>query len=63
MSAVGSKADIALTSCHVALTLGSGKYEGIIITSSAVVPVGPLPQIKEGTMQACNHQKGTYKLK
>jgi hypothetical protein len=43
--------------------MGSGKYEGIIITSSAVVPVGPLPQIKEGTIQACNHQKGTYKLK
>src|SRR5215475_13320527 len=42
---------------------GTGKYEGITITSTAFEPMGPYPPIKEGTFQVCNHQKGTYKLK
>jgi len=42
---------------------GTGKYEGMAITSAAVQPIGPFPTIKAGTFQACNRQTGTYKLK
>jgi hypothetical protein len=42
--------------------VGTGKYEGMV-TSGTVEPLGPFPEIKAGTFQSCNHQKGTYKLK
>jgi hypothetical protein len=42
---------------------GTGKYEGMEITDPVVENLGPLPVVKEGTAQGCNHQTGTYKLK
>jgi hypothetical protein len=42
---------------------GTGKYKGMEITDPVVENLGPLPVVKEGTTQACNHQTGTYKLK
>jgi hypothetical protein len=41
---------------------GTGKYEGMV-TVGTVEPLGPFPVIKAGTIQDCNHQTGTYKLK
>jgi hypothetical protein len=41
---------------------GTGKYDGMVM-SATVQPLGPFPVIKEGTLQDCNHQTGTYKLK
>lgn len=41
---------------------GTGKYEGMVATGT-VQPLGPFPILKEGTIQNCNHQTGTYKLK
>ena len=41
---------------------GTGKYEGMV-ASGSVQPLGPFPNIKAGTFQDCNYQKGTYKLK
>jgi hypothetical protein len=41
---------------------GTGKYEGMA-TNGTVEPLGPFPVIKAGTVQDCNHQTGTYKLK
>lgn len=42
---------------------GTGKYEGMTITPSAVKAMGPFPTIKDGTFQGCNYQTGSYKLK
>ena len=42
--------------------VGTGKYEGMV-TTGTVEPLGPFPVIKAGTLQDCNHQTGTYKLK
>jgi len=42
--------------------VGTGKYEGMV-TTGIVQPLGPFPVIKAGTLQDCNHQTGTYKLK
>ena len=42
---------------------GTGKYEGVTITATAVKPLGPFPAAKEGTFQGCNQQTGSYKLK
>ena len=41
---------------------GTGKYEGMIESGTAT-PLGPFPVIKPGTIQNCNRQTGTYKLK
>lgn len=41
---------------------GTGKYEGMV-ASGSVQPMPPFPTVKAGTILACNHQKGTYKLK
>jgi hypothetical protein len=41
---------------------GTGKYVGLV-TSGSVNPLGPFPTLKPGTVQNCNHQTGTYKLK
>jgi len=41
---------------------GTGKYEGMEFIGT-VEPLGPFPVIKAGTIQDCNHQTGTYKLK
>ena len=41
---------------------GTGKYEGMEMRGT-VKPLGPFPTIKPGTLQNCNHQTGTYKLK
>jgi hypothetical protein len=43
--------------------VGTGKYEGLVMTNTSFETIGPFPPIKEGTVQNCNHQKGTYKLK
>ena len=42
---------------------GTGKYEGMVMSSSAVQLLGPFPVIKPGTFQDCNRQTGTYKFK
>jgi hypothetical protein len=42
--------------------VGTGKYEGMV-TAGTVEPLGPFPVAKVGTVQDCNHQTGTYKLK
>ena len=42
---------------------GTGKYEGMVESDSAVQPLGPFPVVKAGTFADCNHQTGTYKLK
>lgn len=42
---------------------GTGKYEGIVINSKEIKPLGPFPVIKPGNFQGCNQQSGTYKLK
>jgi hypothetical protein len=42
--------------------VGTGKYAGME-TSGTVEPLGPFPVIKPETIQNCNHQTGTYKLK
>ncbi len=41
---------------------GTGKYEGMV-SEGKVQPLPPFPVIKAGTVQACNRQTGTYKLK
>jgi hypothetical protein len=41
---------------------GTGKYEGMV-ASGTVQPLPPFPSIKPGTIQSCNQQAGTYKLK
>lgn len=41
---------------------GTGKNEGMV-ASGTVQPLGPFPVVKAGTVQDCNHQTGTYKLK
>ena len=40
---------------------GTGKYEGMV--SSGTVVTVALSSAKPGTLQACSHQTGTYKLK
>ena len=42
---------------------GTGKYEGMTVTPTAVKGMGPFPTAKPGTFQGCNHQTGSYKLK
>ena len=42
---------------------GTGKYEGMTLTPTAVKPMGPFPSAKPGTFQGCNQQTGSYKLK
>jgi hypothetical protein len=42
---------------------GTGKYEGMAESATAVQPLGPFPVVKAGTFADCNHQTGTYKLK
>jgi hypothetical protein len=42
---------------------GTGKYEGMLETSSGIQQLGPFPTVKPGTFQNCNRQTGTYKLK
>jgi hypothetical protein len=41
---------------------GTGKYDGMA-ASGMTESMGPFPEIKAGTVQNCNHQTGTYKLK
>ena len=41
---------------------GTGKYDGLV-TSGTVQALGPFPDIKAGTVQNCNRQTGTYKMK
>lgn len=42
---------------------GTGKWDGMVLSGTAVTPLGPFPALKEGTVQNCNHQTGNYKLK
>ena len=42
---------------------GTGKYDGMVTTTGTIRAVGSTPEIKTGTVQLCNHQTGTYKLK
>jgi hypothetical protein len=41
---------------------GTGKYEGIV-RSGISDSLGVFPVPKPGSIQGCNHQTGTYKLK
>jgi hypothetical protein len=41
---------------------GTGKYEGMEITTR-VVNLPPMKEAKPGVFQGCNRQSGTYKLK
>lgn len=41
---------------------GTGKYEGMVATYDTE-NVGPFPTLKPGTLQNCNRQIGTYKMK
>jgi hypothetical protein len=41
---------------------GTGKYDGIV-ASGTVENGGPFGALKPGTIQNCNRQRGTYKLK
>ncbi|CAM4105791.1 hypothetical protein [Roseateles saccharophilus] len=41
---------------------GTGKYEGMT-ASGTVEAMGPFGVSKPGTVQNCNHQKGSYRLK
>ena len=42
---------------------GTAKYDGMVTTTTKIEAVGPTPEIKTGTVQLCNHQTGTSKLK
>jgi hypothetical protein len=42
--------------------MGTGKYEGIV-RSGTTESLGFFPPPKPGSIQGCNHQAGTYKLK
>lgn len=41
---------------------GTGKYDGIVV-SSDFVRAPAFPTVKPGTVQQCNRQTGTYKMK
>ncbi|MBP6764856.1 MAG: hypothetical protein KA141_07665 [Rubrivivax sp.] len=41
---------------------GTGAYDGMVTTGS-VKQVGPMQQVKPGTVKFCNQGVGTYKLK
>ncbi len=43
--------------------VGTGKYDGMVLTGSSVKAIGPAPVLKTGTAEACNQQTGHYKLK
>jgi hypothetical protein len=43
-------------------TIGAGKYEGIELVTT-VEPVTGFPPARPGTIQGCNRQTGSYKLK
>jgi hypothetical protein len=49
------------TNKNTAIT-GTGKYEGIV-RSGISESLGVFPAPKPGSIQGCNHQTGTYKLK
>ena len=42
---------------------GTGKFDGMVTSNQAIEELGPIPTIQPGTLQSCNHQTGTYKLK
>jgi hypothetical protein len=42
---------------------GTGKYDGMTLAAGETQALGPFPSIKAGTVQNCNRQTGTYKLK
>jgi len=43
--------------------VGTGKYDGMVLTGSTVKAIGPTSVPKTGTAEACNQQTGNYKLK
>ncbi len=43
--------------------VGTGKYDGMVITGSTVRAVGPALEPRTGKAEACNQQTGAYKLK
>lgn len=43
--------------------VGTGKYDGMVLTGSTVKAIGPAPVLKTGTAEACNQQTGNYKLR
>ncbi len=43
--------------------VGTGKYDGMVLTGSTVKAIGPAPVLETGTAEACNQQTGNYKLK
>ena len=42
---------------------GTGKFDGMVTLNQTIEELGPIPTIQPGTLQSCNHQTGTYKLK
>jgi hypothetical protein len=42
---------------------GTGKWDGLVTTNMVVENMPTPPTIVPGTVQGCNHQTGTYKLK
>ena len=43
--------------------VGTGKYDGMVLTGSTMKAIGPAPELKTGTAETCNQQTGNYKLK
>jgi hypothetical protein len=42
---------------------GTGKYDGMTTSNQSVEMMPATPVVVPGTVQGCNHQTGTYKLK
>ncbi|WP_036049868.1 hypothetical protein [Bradyrhizobium sp. Tv2a-2] len=42
---------------------GTGKYDGMVTSNQTVEMMPTTPIVVPGTVQGCNHQTGTYKLK
>ena len=42
---------------------GTGKFDGLVTSNSTIENMPIPPTIQPGTIQGCNHQTGSYKLK
>lgn len=43
--------------------VGTGKFDGMVLTGSTVKAIGPAVVLKTGLTESCNQQTGNYKLK
>lgn len=43
--------------------VGTGMYEGMVLTGSTVKAIGSAPVLSTGTSESCNQQTGNYKLR